>query len=163
MSLLTIEVRPEAFPGLLCDLARACGVPAAWALADLAGGTRLYVPHRPTPRLTEALGRDAAGWLSTQYAGDTVGVPTARRLKNWVEAKTLRQRGMSHPRIARRLHVSQRYLERLLSGLPAGVQLADTADTIPEAPAPCPLCGHLPRAKALRRQEPDERQFFLPF
>lgn len=62
-------------PLVLQQVAEIAGLPAALQLARSAGGTRIYVPKKPTPRFVSQIGDQAANALSELYGGENVDIP----------------------------------------------------------------------------------------
>jgi hypothetical protein len=99
-------------PALLLEIAQVIGEDAACQLAAELGGTRVYVAKTPTEGslLVDAIGADAARRLAVHYGGEHLLVPNAKQqLVAW-----LNRRGCSNQEIARRLHMNERSVRRIL-------------------------------------------------
>lgn len=71
-------------PMLLAALAERTSVPTVLRLADVAGGTRRYIPEKlPTGKhwLVDAIGVEATEVLIEMVGGDEIEVPTLRAYK----------------------------------------------------------------------------------
>ena len=74
-------MRAPFYNWLLDELAARFGEAVCERLVVRAGGTSLYVPYQPTPRLVELIGRDAAAWLCEERGGETVAVASRRSVE----------------------------------------------------------------------------------
>jgi hypothetical protein len=114
-------------PGVLHEIATIAGLPAALALAEKYGGTRVHFPSRAPDGhwLEQLVGREAADKLCAHFrsrgrGGYSVEIPLgpknfymkARRLT--VE---LKEQGVSGYETARRIGVSSRTVRRYLEGV----------------------------------------------
>jgi len=115
----------RALPHALEEIADIIGEAAALRLAQARGGTRVYIPHDPTPGcvLAQIVGLDAAHKLARLYAGDRPEIPQAARLKN-KRARILREDG-SQAAIARRVKCSERYVRMVKSHVAPDDRQAD--------------------------------------
>lgn len=109
-------------PGVLGEIAHIAGAPAAIALAERAGGQRVYIPARVSGDhwLVDCVGRDAAERICAHFrlngrGGQQIDVPLAsagayaqlrRRIAR--DIHKLDREGHSAREIARRVGVSQR-------------------------------------------------------
>jgi transcriptional regulator GlxA family with amidase domain len=109
-------MRPEA--KLADEIAALIGEAAALALAEEFGGSRLYIPSmiEDGHRIAEAIGMPAARVLSARFAPDVVVVPLCRELR----AAHYRGQGLSNGKIARRLGLTERGVERIFERLREG-------------------------------------------
>ena len=154
----------NVLPGILGEVARVAGLPAALALAREYGGQNHYFPQtvRASDRLAKLIGVKAARLLCGRLGGKRYAVPAARAALRWYEAHALRHNeGLSYSEIARRINLTRRYVIHLLED--------EGAPPVPSAAAPhrtrdpaahCPFCGHRHRAHAPDLSDP--RQLALP-
>ncbi|MFZ5744819.1 MAG: hypothetical protein ACOY7T_10135 [Pseudomonadota bacterium] len=93
------------------EIIRVIGKEAAIALAEEFAGTRLYIPANvgDDHPITAAIGREAADKLCAHYSPTTICVPLLR------EARAVHHRckGLSHAKIAVRLGVTEKAIERI--------------------------------------------------
>ena len=104
------------WPSLLCDVAAAGGEAAADRLATAFGGRVIYIPRKPTPRLTSVVGLEAAAWLCRTYAGEYIRVPMGPRRRDVQNARriqNLSDQGLSARTIAETVGVSERTVHRV--------------------------------------------------
>ena len=80
-------------------------------LVEFAGGTRLYVPIRPSAGLIDALGAEAAERLSQALAPAWIRVPLARADR----VIAYRAQGLSNAAIARRLGVTETAVSKIVA------------------------------------------------
>ncbi len=93
---------------LTAELAALIGENGLVALAEAAGGTRLYVPAAgPVAGLDAA----ASAALSRRFAGSTLRVPLARSLR----ARQYRAAGQSNAAIARKLGLTETGVDKLFA------------------------------------------------
>ena len=122
-------------------LGRSIGDAKAEKLIAAYGGRRLYVPMAPGPgdRVTRLIGLVAALAMARMFGGDRLMIPlgsdTERR-----RARILAMRAdrLSIPRIARRLHCTERYVYKVLA-------------LERSAPTPAPVAEHFKRGIINRR------------
>ena len=93
------------------QLLEAIGEEALIALANEFAGTRIYVPVtiRDSQRITKAIGREAADKLSFRFAPASIRVPLLRELR----ARHFRAAGLSNPKIAVRLGLTETGVQKL--------------------------------------------------
>lgn len=93
------------------DLASVLSERELIALAEVFGGTRLYLPAgvRPGHPLAKALGHDVAVALVKTVGAGTLRIPIARELR----ARHYRDNGDSYAQIARRLGMSEVGVQRM--------------------------------------------------
>lgn len=114
-------------PGaLIAQLQSIVGEEAFVRLCQELGGTRVYIPLkcRDGGELMEAIGRDACDRLSRALAPATIRVPLARRER----ALHYLKQGLSIPRIARRLGLTETGVSKL-------IKRESAAGTLPERKA----------------------------
>jgi hypothetical protein len=153
------DLKPDALPGILSDIARYTSMDIAIKVARKWGGHRLHVPRKdfknlPTHPLTREVGIKAARIICHHFGGDRYKVPNARTILRWHDARALRLRGFSTREIADKLVIGEPRVRALLKGLPvpASVNKAERIDPS------CPICGHKKHAGAHRNPKPDPRQ-----
>lgn len=126
---------PPPLPGVLSDIARIAGFPAALAIAKRWGGTRLYVPRvdglAPEHPLVELVGYDQARAIAEYLGGDRPEIARAARYmircrNRWI--RTDRARGDSHAVLALRYHLTERQIRNIL-GAPESVSHYDLFDS----------------------------------
>lgn len=112
---------PVDLPGVLADIARIAGFPAALAIAERWGGTRLYVPMADKLEsdhpLVEVVGIDAARAIAEYLGGDRPEIAKADRymtLRRNVLIRTERAQGYSQAALALRHHLSERQIRNIL-------------------------------------------------
>lgn len=98
----------------LCNLAEHLTEAERVILADAHGGTRVYVPAtlRPSTKLVQAIGVDAARRLRDAIGPGIIKLPLERELR----AKHYRAQGESYARIARRLGLTEAGVAEMLAG-----------------------------------------------
>ena len=103
---------------ILDDIAEVIGDSAAFALAFEFRGQGLYVPqdHTNEPRLAHAIGAELARQFSAAFWQLTLYLPFREALRR--EAHRLACSGAAKREIARRLHVAERQVYRLLESPP---------------------------------------------
>lgn len=92
-------------------LVQIVGAAAAFALIERNGGTRIYVPGKPTLWLINAIGSAAAEALAEALGGEFLKVPLAR---TW-RVLAYQARGWSYARIARACGCSEDAVWKILS------------------------------------------------
>lgn len=117
------DFRPQ-LPGVLGEIADLVGVSAALALTERWGGIRLYVPNVRTLQsnrehpLILAVGLDAAVRIAQHYSGgEPIEVPKADSWRQAVRNALIqqeRENGASQTELARRHHLTQRWVRQLL-------------------------------------------------
>jgi hypothetical protein len=113
-------------PGVLHEIATLAGLPAALALAEKFGGTRVHFPGRAPDGhwLVELVGREAADKLCAHFrsrgrGGYAVEIPLGPKnfyMKARKLAVELHTQGVSGYETARRIGVSSRSIRRYLEG-----------------------------------------------
>jgi DNA-binding NarL/FixJ family response regulator len=105
-------VTPPPPPAELAALSRLLAPAELLALVEHCGGTRIYVPTRPSrgSPVTRAVGAAAAARLAEGYGGQQLKVPLARA---WL-VRTYAAQGQSQSQIARRLRITESAVWRLL-------------------------------------------------
>lgn len=79
-------------------------------LAEVYGGTRLYVPASgDASGIARKIGRSAAGKLAQRYSGTHIRVPLARDIR----ASQYRAFGLSNAEIARRLLMTETGVDKI--------------------------------------------------
>ena len=115
---MTDDVYIDSLPGVLAEIARLTNIGVAVILAHEFGGTRIYIPKRPTPDspITHALGLDAATVIGHQFGGDNVLIPlgpAATHARKHKLIQDLLKRGdISKQEIARRAECHVRTVYR---------------------------------------------------
>jgi hypothetical protein len=82
------------------------------------GGLRVYIPHRPAPgdHLVRAVGIGAANKLARVFGGDRLLIPAdGERALRRDRIRALRRHGLSISVIAHALHVTERYVYKVLA------------------------------------------------
>jgi len=107
---------------LLSHLREILGEEGFVLLCQELGGMRLYVPYkfRDDNDIVQAIGHDRAEQLSRALAPATIRVPLARRER----ALYYRGQGLSNPRIARRLGMTENGVQKLF----------DREESLPDRP-----------------------------
>lgn len=108
------------------ELTRVIGVAATIALAEEFAGTRIYVPLkvRDSHRITRAIGREAADKLCAYYGPTAICVPLLRELR----AQHYRSKGLTYPRIAVRLGLTEKSVQKLFGRLKRPSEAASLQD-----------------------------------
>ncbi|MBI1386665.1 MAG: hypothetical protein GC150_17305 [Rhizobiales bacterium] len=155
------DVKPETLPGVLADVARLVGVPAAFRLAAAWGGRRLHLPREPKPshELCRILGVRQARLLGRHLGGEERHWPSAKTLRHAHDAKWLRRAGWSHKRIAEALGLSQNHVATLTSGVNQDPDVCLVAHE--ELEDACPTCGRRHRRGGPAHKTNDDRQLSL--
>jgi len=153
---------PETLPGVLADVARLAGVPAALKLAEVWGGLRRHIPREvgPDHELSRILGHRVAQLVAPAIGGDAVKIPSLARERRAMAARSLWRDGYSQPQIARRLGIGVQQVQRLVGGLPRGNGGPPIDKQNVQA---CPYCGRKPGgASRTTSKHLDGRQLMLP-
>lgn len=89
------------------------GAEATLTLVEACGGTRIFIPRRPTEanELTAKVGLGVVQLLCEHWGGDYLKVPVARGWRILI----LRSRGLTYPEIARTLNCSENTVWRTLN------------------------------------------------
>lgn len=100
----------HALPIVLEEIKAVAGEAAALKLAAEAGGTRRYVPKRPSAGgcLAQLVGLDAAIVIARLYGGEQIEIPMAAQWSRLREAAALVAEGLSEAKIARRMRMTER-------------------------------------------------------
>lgn len=117
--------KPSPAPAGFSLIAEAAGEEAAVALCLNHGGTRLYVPIKAEgSSLAALIGDAAARKLVDVAAGDQLEVPLSKKYL----AGILRARGWSQERVAQKLKIARRTLQRWESAAPPTFPLFDRSE-----------------------------------
>ena len=122
-------------------LGRSIGDDAAEKLIAEFGGRRLYIPLAPGPndRVTRSIGLVAALAMARSFGGDRLMIPlTSDAARRRARIIAMRADRLSIPRIARRLHCTERYVYKVLA-------------LERSAPTPAPVAEHFKRGIINRR------------
>ncbi|WP_296711100.1 hypothetical protein [Tistrella sp.] len=102
--------RPMAYQ----DVIDVIGNDAAAALCKARGGSRIYIPIRPTCRIVEIIGADAAARLcASELAGDYVCIPRRTQKMMADRAREIANMPGSVNAVARRVGLSNTHVARL--------------------------------------------------
>ena len=104
-------------PALLAEIAAATSVGAAMKLVSDFGGTRVYVPQKPSAesRLAKSIGVRQARAVARHYGGQHLEIPmlsAAGRARAVEATAALLRDGLSHEEVARRLRVHRKTVQR---------------------------------------------------
>jgi hypothetical protein len=108
-------------PGVLGEVASVAGEPAAYAIAECKGGTRIYIPAKVPAHhwLTLTVGDVAAEKIAQRLGGDRYDVPlvTSGAYRSWrrkiaKQVHDLDKEGKSSREIARTVGLTQRAIHR---------------------------------------------------
>ena len=105
------------------------------------GGRRLYIPMAPGPRdrVTRSIGLVAALAMARMFGGDRLMIPLGTdQERRRARILAMRADRLSIPRIARRLHCTERYVYKVLA-------------LERSAPTPAPVAEHFKRGIINRR------------
>jgi Homeodomain-like domain len=122
-------------------LGRSIGDEKAEKLITDFGGRRLYIPMAPGPgdRVTRSIGLVAALAMARMFGGDRLMIPLGTdQERRRVRILAMRADHFSIPRIARKLHCTQRYVYKVLA-------------LERSAPTPAPVAEHFKRGIINRR------------
>ena len=103
---------------LLGEITSLIGENAARGLVASFGGRRVYVPRSPAigDRMVRTIGLAAALKLADAFGAERLFIPLdARRPGRRAQIRELRARGDSVSSIARSLHVTERYIYKVLA------------------------------------------------
>jgi Homeodomain-like domain len=107
-----------AHRSLLSEIAALVGIEAAQRLVDNFAGRRVYVARAPAPgdHLARAVGMSAALRLAAVFGGERIPIPAdPDRAQRRERILMLRRRRLSVSTIARALHVTERYVYKVLA------------------------------------------------
>lgn len=109
---------PIGLPGVLGEIAAATSPDVAEILARCWGGRRKFIPVEPSPdhELSRLLGLRAARAVARAVGGGEVRIPTAKCWLNHIDARRLADLGLTIPRIARRLGLTDNHARLILRG-----------------------------------------------
>jgi len=100
------------------NIARVIGAGATARLISTFGGGRVYIAKNPGPfdAVARVIGGEAAGMLAGIFGGERIWFPNDAGHLTRRRISLLRRRGSSVSRIARELHLSERYVYKVLAG-----------------------------------------------
>ena len=119
-------------PGVLAEIAAAAGTAAALAVAEVHGGTRVYIPSRPAPDhwLSQLVGHASALAIGAALVAAQGGLdllipmgPDASQRRRWQRMAELIDEGLPKRQIARALKVHERTVQAHRNGGRKTVQL----------------------------------------
>jgi len=101
------------------NIARIIGAGPTARLISTFGGGRIYIARRPGPAdaVARIIGDEKAALLGTIFGGERVWLRNDAGHLTRKSISQLRNRGMSVARIARQLHLSDRYVYKVLADL----------------------------------------------
>ena len=104
---------------LVDNVARVIGAGATARLISTFGGGRVYIARTPGRHdaVARVIGDRAASELSAVFGGERIWFPNDAGHLTRRRISMMRQRGSSVGRIARALHLSERYVYKVLSQL----------------------------------------------
>lgn len=104
---------------LVDNVARVIGAGATARLISTFGGGRVYIARRPGEgdALARVIGDKAASDLSAVFGGERIWFPNDAGHLTRRRISMMRQRGSSVAQIARKLHLSDRYVYKVLAQL----------------------------------------------
>ncbi len=113
-----LDFRMALMPPLIQRISRMTGTTLAIQFARTFGGQRLYIPKSvySAHPLVRCLGLPASQLVSRQYGGEYLLVPSGSNYLTWLDTHALCVCGLSQPDIARKLGITLRHANRLLSG-----------------------------------------------
>jgi len=99
------------------NIARLIGAGATSRLISTFGGIRVYIAKSPGPAdpVARVIGSEAATRLGAIFGGERIWFPNGAGHLTRRRIGLLRRRGLSIPRIARELRVSERYVYKVLA------------------------------------------------
>lgn len=111
---------PVLFPGLLGEIAQATGADTALKIAAVYGGTRIYIPAKPSAAhpLSRLVGHAAALAIGAALVANRTGLdllipmgPDASKRHRWRRMAELIDAGLPKRQIARVLRVHERTVQ----------------------------------------------------
>lgn len=143
---------PDFLPGVLAEIARRVGVPAALKVAAHWSGRRhiravigrdhelaKLVGHKPAQLIADILRQD--------HQDGRVVIPSASTQRRWLAiARMYAGQGMTSGQIARKVNLAHRHVERICAGIERGPAFALHGDDHDHGrdDAACAWCGHRP-------------------
>ena len=110
-------------PASWVDLLAALGEEAAWAVVEHWGGTRIYVPQRPSAEIIDVLGEQRAAVFCTALGGAAHAIPLALEVGRRVRDMRIRARvdaGDPVSNIAREEGLTTGRIYQILAARPRG-------------------------------------------